>query len=146
MGDKKIAMLHIKKQFQCKPILKQWFKNLSQIWIFQWDSSTMIFLNGEYAFKVLRELLTLVVSTKLPWVSLMTFHITHLKCSLKRNCSIPIVIEKWFSLSKWVGLHFNITPTNWRPIEPSVKNLRKMESYFNDLSSNHERDIDANWP
>lgn len=134
-GDRKLAMLHIKKQFESSYSLTQSLRNAKETCPSVSDSKMGISSIGGYASKDPKTLHLKEDSTKRDYTFLTSFHTSHQKWPSRLRCSIPTVLFWLLSIPKWRGLHLNITSTRRRPSQSSRKTIIKMESRSNHRSS-----------
>lgn len=128
MSNHKLAMLHIKKQYERNYPLNQLPRSANQIFLYRLGWKTKIYSNGEYASKDLRTLHLKEDSTKPLFASQLSFPTNPLRWCSKLKCSTPIVTHKLCSLPHRRGMHIDFTPPSGRSSQPSIEIIRKMES------------------
>ena len=91
-GNKKLAMLHIKKQFECTLLFTQWLRNVKVTYQYRLDWTREICSSGECVSRDPKALHSKEDSIKLFLSSLTTFPTNLQRCYSRRRCSIPTVI------------------------------------------------------
>ena len=92
-GNKKLAMLHIKKQFERTFLFTQLLKNAKATYLYRLDWTKVICSSGECVSRDLKTLHSKEDFTKLSLNSLTTFLTNLQRCYSKHRCSIQTVIS-----------------------------------------------------
>jgi hypothetical protein len=142
-SDRKIAMLHIKKQYERKYPITQLLRNANLTCRYQLDSKTMICSNGEFVSKGHRGLPSKEDSSRLPLGSLMSSPTCPLKWVSKLRCSIRIVHRFKWSLPIGRGVYIDFTCTCVGPTQSTGEIIIKMESSVNNGGGINERNFYA---
>jgi hypothetical protein len=146
MKDRKIAILHIQKQYQSNFPPTQSPRNASQTSPCPSDSKTKTSSNGASASKDQKTPPSKADSTRPPSASHKSSPTSPPKCPSKQKCSTPTVPLPQISLSQRRCLHLYPASPRRRPPQPTGEIVIKMEPSPHHRGSTDERYLHAGRP
>lgn len=143
MTERKLAMLHIKKQYERTPLPTQLPRSASPTSPSPWASRTTTSSSGASASRGLRTRRLRADSTRPLCASPSSSPTNRPKWCSRPRCSIPTVTLAPFSLPHRRGLHLDPAPARRGPAEPAGEAIGEVEPDPDDRGGSDERNFDA---